>query len=177
MELVLVERRFDEPVSFEEIQKVENENAWCLETHHVRFIKTFVSRDRRRMVCLYEAPDAESVRKTQDQARIPYERAWTCMHLQTANPKSGTSSSETVIVERAFPEPVTLEFVENTLKSGTSCLGLYGATHLESYLARDGMKMVCIFHAPDAEAVRQANKQGQVPFSTAWTASLHEREQ
>ena len=77
MEYVIVERVFDEPVEFGDIQAIEDRGAWCLEMHQVRFLKTYFSRDRRRMICLYEAPDAESVRIAQSKAEMPVERVWT----------------------------------------------------------------------------------------------------
>ena len=73
---VLVTRAFDEPVTLEEVQSIEDAGAWCLETHNVKFVRTFFSVDCRRMVCLYRAPDAESVRMAQRQARMPVDRVW-----------------------------------------------------------------------------------------------------
>lgn len=73
---VLVERRFDEPVTLEQIQEIEDAAVWCLDTRKVRFMRSFFSTDRRRMLCLYEAPDAESVRLAQRQAGVPFEQAW-----------------------------------------------------------------------------------------------------
>jgi hypothetical protein len=73
---VLVERRFGEPVTIEEIQAIEDAGAWCLEAHDVKFARTFFSRDRKRMTCLYEAPDAESVRLAQREAAMPVEKVW-----------------------------------------------------------------------------------------------------
>jgi len=172
MELVLVERRFDQPVRLEDIQKLARESFWCLDIHKVHFLKTFFSRDRRRMLCLYEAPDAESVRLSQDQARLPYDRAWTCAHMQGAQPTAG-GASELVVVERAFTTPVTREFVSAALKEVGWCLDLYGARYLESFLGADGTKMVCLFQAPDAESVRQANEKSQAPYTSVWTASVH----
>src|SRR5262245_23028826 len=116
MELILVERRFDEPVNFEDIQRLEDEGSWCLDLHHVRFLKTLFSRDRRRMLCLYEAPDAESVRLAEDQARVPYDRAWTCRHMSGAPAIPATTAAEWVVVERAFSEPVTAKFVSDALQ-------------------------------------------------------------
>jgi hypothetical protein len=170
--LVVVERRFGQPVEFEDIQKLEDEGSWCLDAHKVRFIKTFFSRDRRRMLCLYEAPDAEAVRLAEDQACVPYDRVWTCIHL----PATGTAEApalETVVAERTFPEPITAEFVSNTLKQAGWCLDVHRATYLGSYLAGDGKRMVCVFRAPDAESVRLANDQGGVPYTEVWTASVH----
>jgi len=79
---VLVSRRFEDPVAFEEIQALEDAGAGCLETHRVRFVRTFFSTDRRRMICLYQAPDAESVRIAQREARMPVERVWAFRQLR-----------------------------------------------------------------------------------------------
>lgn len=73
---VLVARRFDQPVDFEAIQGLEDAGKGCLDLHRVRFVRTWFSRDRTRMICLYEAPDAESVRISQREARMPVERIW-----------------------------------------------------------------------------------------------------
>lgn len=73
---VLVERRFAAPVSVAAIQALEEAGVACLQNHRVRFMRTFFSRDQRRMVCLYRAPDAESVRLAQRQAGMPLERVW-----------------------------------------------------------------------------------------------------
>ncbi len=83
---VVVARRFDEPVTVESIQAIEDAGAWCLEAHRVQFVRTFFSRDRQRMLCVYQAPDAESVRLAQAQAGMPVEAVWPCryvhMHLE-----------------------------------------------------------------------------------------------
>jgi hypothetical protein len=73
---VLVGRRFEQPAVLAEIQAIEDAGAGCLQTHRVRFIRTYFSRDRKRMMCLYQAPDAESVRIAQREAGMPVERVW-----------------------------------------------------------------------------------------------------
>lgn len=77
MARVIVERLFDEPESFDDLQAQEDRFAWCLEQHRVKFIRSYFSNDRRRMVCEYEAPDAETVREVQRTAAMPFERIWT----------------------------------------------------------------------------------------------------
>ncbi|MEH6584571.1 MAG: DUF4242 domain-containing protein [Halioglobus sp.] len=79
---VVVERTFEEPVSLPDIQAIEDAGSWCLENHQVTFIRTFFSNDHKRMICLYHAPDAESVRQAQRQAKMPVDRVWACHHLQ-----------------------------------------------------------------------------------------------
>jgi len=78
---VVVTRRFDEPADFAAIQALEDEGKGCLEAHRVRFIRTYFSRDRKRMICLYQAPDAESVRIAQREAGMPVEQVWSFRQL------------------------------------------------------------------------------------------------
>jgi hypothetical protein len=78
---VLVSRHFEQPVALADIQAIEDAGAGCLDTHRVRFVRTFFARDRRRMICLYRAPDAESVRLAQREAGMPVERVWAVKRL------------------------------------------------------------------------------------------------
>ncbi len=82
---VVVERRFDEAASIDELQAREDAAAWCLEAHRVTFLRSFFSVDRKQMLCLYHAPDAESVRLAQQQADMPVERIWSCRHYNMAS--------------------------------------------------------------------------------------------
>ena len=77
METVVVERTFAEPVDYETIQAVEDEHAWCLEKYRITYVQTFFSSDRKRMICVYEAPDAEAVRAANRVAGMPFERIYT----------------------------------------------------------------------------------------------------
>ncbi len=78
---VVVERRFAAPVSVAAIQALEDAGAACLQAHRVRFLRTLCALDRRRMHCLYRAPDAESVRLAQHQAGMPVTRVWACRRI------------------------------------------------------------------------------------------------
>ncbi|MDH3587184.1 MAG: DUF4242 domain-containing protein [Gammaproteobacteria bacterium] len=78
---VLVLRSFDEPVTLEDLQAIEDDNIHCLETHRVRFMRTFFSTDHMHMACLYEAPDSESVRIAQRQAGMPFNSIWAFQRL------------------------------------------------------------------------------------------------
>lgn len=81
-EQVAVERRFTEPVTVDAVQALEDAGAWCLDAHRVRFVRTFFSADRRRMICLYSAPDAESVRTAQQRIGMPLSRVWACTAIE-----------------------------------------------------------------------------------------------
>ena len=55
----------------------------CFQIHRVRLLRSYLSADRLRMICLYHAPDAESVRVAQRQSGLPADRAWTAAALRS----------------------------------------------------------------------------------------------
>jgi len=173
---VVVERHFEDPVEFSAIQALEDRGAWCLQEHHVRFLRTWFSKDRRRMVCFYEAPDAESVRIAQRKAGMPLDRVWTSTRNPVPEgwPDPPTAPREHVVIERTFEEPISRAAVAALFEKGGECLPRHRVTYLGGYIAPDGRRMLCLFVAPDAESVRIANRESDAPFDRAWTATLHE---
>jgi len=47
------------------------------------------------------------------------------------------------------------------------------AKRLESYLSQDGLTMICVFLAPDAESLRRAGRMLQIHDEIIWSATLH----
>jgi hypothetical protein len=171
MTTVVVERSFAEPVAFEEIQAKEDEGGECLEAHGVRFLRSYFSRDRRRMVCLYEAPDAESVRIAEERAGVPFDRAWAAAPLRHAGPEP---DGDAVVVERVLAQPLHESAIREAVVRGSGCLEQHGCRIAWSFLSGDGLRCLCVFGAPDAESVRQAQKLSGMPWSAVWPASVHE---
>jgi hypothetical protein len=79
---------------------------------------------------------------------------------------------EWIVVEREFPEPLTEDRVR---QMGTQCFDLYRITPVRSYLAPDGKRMVCIFRAPDAEAVRTILRMRESPPGIVWACTTYAR--
>jgi hypothetical protein len=83
--VVLVERSFETPVQFEDIRDKERLGAWCLDLHGVEFLHTYLSEDHLRMVCAYQARDAEAVRIAQRTIGLPVDRVWATSDEWTSN--------------------------------------------------------------------------------------------
>jgi hypothetical protein len=171
MSVVVVERSFPEPVEFETIQAIEDRGAWCLEAHGVRFLRTYFSRDRRRMICLYEAKDAESVRLAQREAGVPFEAAWAA---RVVRHPAAEPVSDDVLVERTLAQPMDEDAIRDAAERGAWCLEQHGCRIVWSYLSPDGRKAACVFGGPDAESVRQTQKRTRMPFDRAWPATVHD---
>jgi hypothetical protein len=78
-----------------------------------------------------------------------------------------------VVLERQFSEPLSPEDVPQ-MASDIQCLELYRVRPICSYLMPDGMRMVCVFEAPDAEALRSLGRANDFPEgSMVWSSTLH----
>jgi hypothetical protein len=170
-EVIIVERRFEEPVGFAEVQAREDAVAWCLEQHAVTFVRSYFAADRRSMVCVYRAPDVEAVREVQRLGKLPCERVWAAEEL--GSPELAAEPPRvTLVAERALEPAVTRAEVEQVLATRGNCMRIYDAQLLISHLARDGGRMLCVFAAPDAEAVRASNRKLGLPVERAWVATV-----
>jgi hypothetical protein len=75
-----------------------------------------------------------------------------------------------VIVETAFDPPITEDEFAVFAERVDPCLGERNATWVTSYFAVDRRRRICVFDAPDAEAVRQAYRISGVKFERIWSA-------
>jgi len=83
---VLVARSFPEPVTLESIRALAPVGGSCMDTHRVRFAGSFFALDQRRMLCLYQAPDAESVRIVQRAMRMPFDSVQAFARVSRGSP-------------------------------------------------------------------------------------------
>ena len=74
------------------------------------------------------------------------------------------------LCERTFSQPLTADGFAEGGKALGPCLEARNVRWVESHLAADGMRSVCMFEAGDAEAVRDANRTAGIPFDRVWAA-------
>jgi hypothetical protein len=77
MERVIVQRTYEVPMSEDDVRAAAREGG-CSDLHRVFLRKSYLSPDGLTMICVYEAPDAETVRALQRSGGLPYDRIWTC---------------------------------------------------------------------------------------------------
>lgn len=76
MPRIIVERTFESPPSEASLEAAAIRERPCLSVYGVAWKRSLFSSDRLRMICEYEAPDAESVRKVQREAGNGFDRVW-----------------------------------------------------------------------------------------------------
>jgi hypothetical protein len=73
---LIVEQTFESPLTDEEHSAVGRRLDGCLAQYGARWMRSYLSIDRKRMVCEFEAPDAEAVRISYRNAGVKFDRVW-----------------------------------------------------------------------------------------------------
>jgi hypothetical protein len=76
MPYLLVEYRFDPPVTNDQLTKATIALGDCIEVRGIQTLRSWVSTDRRRGVCEYRAADAESLRDAYRAAGVTCSAIW-----------------------------------------------------------------------------------------------------
>ena len=79
----------------------------------------------------------------------------------------------TIVLEHRF-EGRTFDLVrfDAAQRRNAPCLEVHGVRHLVSYVAPDGLRMICVFQAPDCEAVRRTARQLGYRYDRVWAATV-----
>jgi len=171
MARIVVERVFPDPVDIAALKIAARDPDGCLARHQALYLYGYLAPDRQRMICFFEAADAESVRIANRQTGMPFERAYTATVHEppTVSPAAGDAvGSADVLVERSFPAPVSFADVQALEDKGAWCLDEHRVTFVRTYFSSDRQRMLCRYRAPDAESVRFVNRRLSLPFDTAW---------
>lgn len=76
MAKLVIEQRFETPMSTEAIDALARQVDPCLNEHGALWMRSYLSADRKRMICEFEAADAESVRASYRAAGVAFEACW-----------------------------------------------------------------------------------------------------
>ena len=76
MARIVVERSFETPQSDADMKIVADRERPCLGAYQVAWKRSLISADRKRIVCEYEAADAETMRRIQREAGAQFDRVW-----------------------------------------------------------------------------------------------------
>ena len=165
---MFLERSFDTPLDARDVQAMASEGRHCFGLHRVEWRCSHLARGGDRMLCWFHAADAESVRRALRQSGADLTHLWRGTVHDTPDATADERATANILVERAFGEPVELAAIQALEDAGSWCLETHGVRFLRSYFSVDRKRMICLYHAPDAEAVRRAQHQARMPFERVW---------
>ena len=160
---LILERAFDPPRSLADVHEGIRSSGWCFDLHQVAWQGSFLSADGRTMVCSFVAPDVESARVALRKTGADTRRLWAASVHDAPSP-----GNPNVIVERSFPAPDTFERLKAIVDTKAWCLEQHRVNWARSFLSTDGRRMLCFYGAPDAESVRLAQREAELPVDTVW---------
>jgi hypothetical protein len=76
MAQVIAEQSFAEGLSDEQLSRMSSKLDACLELRRGCWARSYLSADRKRLLCEFQAPDAESVREAIRNAELEFDRVW-----------------------------------------------------------------------------------------------------
>ena len=163
MNHIILERRFDPTLLPEDFRQMALEASGCMPLYQVKWHESLLALDGSRLLCRFEAPDAESVRQISRDPRTRSKIAWTGTLHDT-----GREGSANVVVARSFDEPTTVEALQAIEDASAWCLEQRQVTFLRTFFSADCRRMMCLYSAPDAESVREAQREARMPVEGVW---------
>lgn len=86
MPSMVVEQIFDRPLTPEDLNAMARRVDPCLEAHGATWVRSYISADGKRVICEFEAADAEKVRESYRSAGVEFERVWTAQVFSRDKP-------------------------------------------------------------------------------------------
>jgi hypothetical protein len=169
---VFVQRSFDPPLTDEAFYESLRNATGCFGLYRVQWRQSLLSTDGRRMICWLSGPDVESTRLALRKAGSQEGAAWAGSIHDAPAAGAPPADAANVVVERSFEEPVTLEEIQAIEDAGASCLETHQVRFVRTFFSRDRKRMACLYRAPDAEAVRVAQRMAGMPVDSVWSFRL-----
>jgi len=163
MTILVLERQFDPPLSKQDVVNIARAGAWCFEQYQVDWLGSMLSADGQSMICSFSGRDAETIRQALTKIDTDTRILWIATIHESDNPGPAN-----VIVERSFGEAVRIEDLQAREDAKQWCLDAHDVRFVRTYFSTDHKRMLCLYAAPDAEAVIAAQREAEMPFERIW---------
>lgn len=171
MLLAIVETLADSPLTPESPTDTDLRVLACLTECNVTRRYSLLSRDRLRKICIYNAPDAESVRESYRKGGGVFSRIWAGELIQPQGIQPQRHPSMLKVIECTYPPLGQAEWQEVSSQI-LSCYAQRGIEWVRSYLSRDRTRLICELNAPDTQSIREAQHRAGVSFDRVWSATI-----
>jgi hypothetical protein len=166
---VFLQRSFDPPLTPELFLEMARDAESCFDLYRVEWLESLLSKDGRRLVCSFASPDAESARLALRKAGSHVGTPWSGTVHDSPADHAPAAKDANVLVERRWEDPVTLGEIQAIEDAGASCLEARNVEFARTLFSYDRKRMVCLYKAPDAESVREAQRAAGMPVDLVWS--------
>lgn len=158
-------RSIHPPIGPEDVTLTEDVGG-CFGLHRVNWKESFLAANGGRMLCWYEAPDAESARIALRQLKASMEGVWPGTVIGEDGTDSPALSDVNFLAELRLPEPRG-----QCLAAVAAALRQEDAALVRGFVSTTEPKAVCVVHAPSDRAVRTALESTDVLPEAVWACT------
>ena len=170
MALVIVETFSNDPLTPEEPTETDDRILSCLAERQGKWRYSLLSHDRLRMICTFEAPDAESVRESYRRGGGEFNRIWTGEIIKPDGIQPQRDEAILKVFEVTYPVGFTQEQWDETNRYVLPYYAERGVEWVQSYVSRNRIRVFCELNAPNVEVIREAHRKIGMPFDRVWSA-------
>jgi len=170
MSLVIVENPGEQLLTDEVIHEADQRVSPCLQARNVTWQYSLLASDRQRMICTFEAPDAESVRDSYRRAGLPPRPIWSG-DLIKPDAVPQFNSTMRYVLEGTYPALNEADWNEICHKFLHYCAE-YDIEWVQSYLSRDRTKVIYELIASDIQPVQEASHELGIACDRIWSAEV-----
>ena len=170
MALIKVETVADRPITAEML--ADTRVLDCLGARNGKWCYFLLSADRHRMICTFEAPDAESVRQAYRQADVGFSKVWTAQAIEPEGVPPLWNEPILKVLEGSYPNGFTDEEWNEAQRLILRSYEERGIEWVRSCASQDKTRVVCELNAPDAEVIREARGKAGIPSDRVWCAEV-----
>lgn len=163
---IFLERSFDSPLTAADVLSIASDTGWCFEMYDVAWRGSMLAADGRTLVCRFTAADVESARQALRKANADISVMWRGTVHEAPDARAGADAN--VLVERSFGESIELADLQAREDAHGWCLETRSVKFVRTFFSSDRRRMLCLYAAPDAEAVRQAQREAGMPTDRVW---------
>jgi hypothetical protein len=150
MSLVIVETVAEQPMTDADLEKADQIGLPCLQAHGATWHYSLLSVDRCQMICIFDAPDAASVRDSYAKLGVQKRAIWAGELIQPEGTQAQPDLTERYVIEVHYPALSETDW--NELRHQFSqCCTAFGVNWWRSYLSLDRTRVVYELDAPVAE--------------------------
>lgn len=171
MSLIIVETDAKQPLTMEVLNAIDRRVSPCLKERDVKWCSSLVSGDRYRMICTYDAPDAESVREAHRRGRYQSSRTWTGVLIKPEGAQPQRNTALLKVVERTCP-PLSAEDWNKVNHQILNCYAEQGIEWIQSYISLDRTRVITELNAPDIESIQAIQRKVGIFFNRVWPAEF-----
>lgn len=156
-------RPMDPPVKLEDLTGMIEYAADCFDLHHVDWKHSVLSADGRRMLCWYQAPDAESARLALRELGSNLHAVWPGQ-ITGEGANASSISTANLLAEVRFPAPLSADVVA----SRSAALEREGVTLVRGILSNRRTQWIGLLNAPDEQTARSALERAGLSAELVW---------